>query len=164
LNYDFKTDLIVATAGGLKIYRQIDPQHFSDVTTETKLPPAILNGSYTGAWAFDFDLDGDLDIVLGTPKGEPWVLRNNGDGTFTPVHPFKGVDGMVAFTAADIDGDGDPDVALIDKNGRLIAFTNERLGDFHPLAVPNSLAEKNLALAAADVNSDGRLDFVVLAE
>ena len=51
------------------------------------------------------------------------MLRNNGDGTFTPVHPFKGVDGMVAFTAADIDGDGDPDVAMIDKNGRLITFT-----------------------------------------
>ncbi len=162
LNYDFKTDLIVATADGVKIYRQIDRQHFSDVTAETKLPPAILSGSYTGAWAFDFDLDGDLDIVLGTPQGEPWVLRNNGDGTFTPVHPFEGVDGMVAFTAADIDGDGDPDVALIDKNGRLITFTNERLGDFHPLAVANALAEKNLALASADVNSDGRLDFVVL--
>ncbi len=162
LNYDFKTDLIVATAGGLKIYRQIDPQHFSDVTTETKLPAAIVNGSYTGAWPFDFDLDGDLDIVLGTPQGEPLVLRNNGDGTFTPVHPFKGLDGMVAFTAADIDGDGDPDVAMIDKNGRLITFTNERLGEFQPMPVPTALAEKNLALAAADVNSDGRLDFVVL--
>jgi len=162
LNYDFKTDLIVATAAGFKMYRQIDPQHFSDVTPEAKLPSAIVNGSYTGAWPFDFDLDGDLDIVLGTPQGEPLVLRNNGDGTFTPVHPFKGVDGMLAFTAADIDGDGDPDVALIDKNGRLIAFTNERLGDFHPVAVPNELSEKNLALAAADVNSDGRLDFVIL--
>jgi len=162
LNYDFNTDLIVATASGVRIYRQIDPQHFSDVTAEAKLPPAIVNGAYTGVWAFDFDLDGDLDIVLGTPQGEPWVLRNNGDGTFTPVHPFKGVDGMMAFTAADIDGDGDPDVALIDKNARLTVFTNERLGDFHPVTVPTGLTEKNLALAAADVNSDGRLDFVVL--
>lgn len=162
LNYDFKTDLVIATTGGLKIYRQTDAQHFTDFTSETKLPAAILNGSYTGAWAFDFDLDGDLDIVLGTPQGEPWVLRNNGDGTFATVHPFKGVDGLVAFTAADIDGDGDPDVALIDKNGRLVAFTNERLGDFRPRAVPADLVQNNLALAAADANSDGRLDFVLL--
>jgi tetratricopeptide (TPR) repeat protein len=162
LNYDFKTDLIVATAGGLKLYRQIDPQHFQDVTSETKLPAGILDGSYTGAWAFDFDLDGDLDIVLGSADGEPLVLRNNGDGGFAALHPFKGVDGLVAFAVADIDGDGDPDVALIDKNGRLITFTNERLGDFHRREVPAALAEGNLALAAADVNSDGRLDFVVL--
>jgi Tfp pilus assembly protein PilF len=162
LNYDFKTDLIVATNGGIKIYRQVDAQHFSDVTSETKLPVTILNGSYTGAWGFDFDLDGDLDIVLGTPRGEPWVLRNNGDGTFTGVHPFEGVDGLLAFTAADIDADGDPDVALIDRNGRLSTFTNERLGDFRRREVPDQLAERNLALAAADINSDGRIDFVVL--
>jgi Tfp pilus assembly protein PilF len=162
LNYDFKTDLIVATLSGFKIYRQIDAQHFNDVTSETKLPPAILNGSYTGAWPFDFDLDGDLDIVLGVSHGEPLVLRNNGDGTFSAVRPFKGVDGLVAFAAADIDGDGDPDVALIDTNGKLTVFSNERLGDFKRLDAPAALAEQNLALTAADANSDGRLDFVVL--
>jgi len=57
-----------------------------------KLPAAIVRGSYTGAWAIDFDLDGDLDVVLGVPNGDPIVLRNNGDGTFVNVQPFKGVD------------------------------------------------------------------------
>ena len=32
LNYDFKTDLVFATPGGVRIYRQETPQKFVDVT------------------------------------------------------------------------------------------------------------------------------------
>jgi len=162
LNYDFKTDLIFATPDGIRIYRQETPQQFIDVTTKTKLPAEIVNGSYTGAWAFDFDLDGDLDIVLGVPRGEPVILRNNGDGTFAAVRPFKGVDGMAAFTYGDIDGEGVPDVALIDGNGKLQVFRNRRQGVYTPRNVPPQLVDRNLAIAAGDVNGDGLIDFVVL--
>ena len=164
LNYDFKTDLVIATSGGLRIYRQVDRQRFQDVTRQTKLPDAVLNGLYTGAWAFDFDLDGDLDLVLGTQHGEPVVLRNNGDGTFARLQTFKGVDGLLNFAAADIDGDGDPDVAMIDGSGRLRIFTNERLGAYRPRAVPAAFADHNLDVSTADINGDGALDFVVLRD
>ncbi len=162
LNYDFKTDLVVATPGGLRIYQQLDPQHFKDITPESKIPQEIVNGNYTGAWAFDIDLDGDLDIVLGVPQGEPLVLRNNGDGTFALVHPFKGVDGILQFAAADIDGDGVPDVAIVDNSGTLHVFSNERLGDYRAREIPASLAEHNLDVAAADINGDGVPDLVLL--
>jgi Flp pilus assembly protein TadD len=161
LNYDFKTDLIAATSAGLRIYQQADPQHFTNVTANTKLDPKILSATYTGAWAFDFDLDGDLDIILGLPQGEPLVLRNNGDGTFTPAHPFHGVDGLLFFAAADIDGDGDADVAMIDRQGQLVAFSNERLGEYRRLNVPPI---KLLAISAAAVNSSGVPDFIVLRD
>ena len=164
LNYDFKTDLIVATSGGLKVFRQLDSQHFKDVTSETKLAATILNGNYTGAWPFDVDLDGDLDIVLGVPAGEPIVLRNNGDGSFTVTHPFKGVDGMLAFAAADIDGDGDPDVAIIDKNHQLQFFSNERLGEYKPRASPDSVSSSIIDVAAADIDGNGLPDFVLLRD
>ena len=162
MNYDFKTDLVFATPGGVRIYRQDTPQRFVDVTAKTKLPAEIVNGSYTGAWAFDYDLDGDLDVVLGVPHGEPIVLRNNGDGTFAPVQPFKGVDGMTGFTFGDIHGDGVPDVALIDSHGNLQVFENERQGFYRPRNVPPQLADQNLAIAAGDVNGDGLIDFVLL--
>lgn len=162
LNYDFKTDLVFATPAGVRIYQQETPRHFTDVTVKTKLPGDVVNGSYTGAWAIDFDLDGDLDVVLGVPHGVPLVLRNNGDGTFTPVHPFHGVDGVTGFTFGDIAGNGVPDVAFIDASGKLQVFRNERQGAFRPLAVPSQLAGGNLAVAAGDVNGDGLIDFVLL--
>lgn len=162
LNYDFKTDLVFATPGGIRIYQQDTQQHFIDVTAKTKLPAEIVNGSYTGAWALDFDLDGDLDVVLGVPQGEPVVLRNNGDGTFARIQPFKGVGGLSCFANADIDGDGAPDVALIDGNGKLLVFRNERQGVYRPRNIPPQLADHNLAVAAGDVNGDGLIDFVLL--
>lgn len=162
LNYDFKTDLVVATSVGFRIYQQTTRRQFVDVTQKTKLPASMTHVAYTGAWAIDFDLDGDLDIVLGAPQGDPTVLRNNGDGTFLNVSPFKGVDGLISFTNGDIDADGVPDAALIDRNGKLFVFRNERLGAYSQRDVPAQLRENNAAVAAGDVNGDGFIDFVLL--
>jgi tetratricopeptide (TPR) repeat protein len=76
-NYDFKTDLVLTGEGGVRFMRQENPKSFTDVTTQTKLPPALLHGRYTGAWAIDVEADGDLDVLLGTHQGPPVVLRKN---------------------------------------------------------------------------------------
>lgn len=161
-NYDFKTDFAVGGSGGVRLYQQETPQNFTDVTARSRIPAAIVNGSYTGAWPFDFDLDGDLDIVLGVKDHDPVVLRNNGDGTFNIARPFAGVPGITSFATADIDGDGDADVAVIDRAGRLRVFMNERFGSFTARAVPNDVADGVAAVTAGDVNGDGTPDFVVL--
>ncbi len=164
LNYDFRTDLVIATPGGIRIYQQQSPASFTDVTPGSKLPPAVVNGAYTGAWPFDVDLDGDLDIVLGSRSGEPVVLRNNGDNTFATVRPFKGINGTVDFAAADLDGDGDPDVALIDGGGALHVFSNERLGEFKERALPAGWHGRFAAVVIGDVNADGVPDVVALRD
>src|SRR5262249_26529321 len=60
-NYDFKTDVVLAGAGGVRFLRQDEPTKFVDVTAQTRLPKTILNANYTAAWAVDIEADGDLD-------------------------------------------------------------------------------------------------------
>ncbi len=96
-SYDFKTDLVLAGAGGVRLYRQVAGGQFEDVTAATGLPAAVVDAPYTGAWSADIEADGDLDIVLGRADAAPVVLRNNGDGTFTPIAPFAGVSGLQAI-------------------------------------------------------------------
>ena len=77
---------------------------------------AALNkkGYLTDAF-FDYDQDGWLDIFKTNFADDTCNLyHNNGDGTFLPIHPFDGVSGVNGFAWADLDGDGNPDAAIID--------------------------------------------------
>jgi len=158
--YDFKTDLVLAGEGGVRLMRQDEPKHFTDVTSEAKLPVTLTSAKYRGAWTADIEADGDLDIVLGTDESNPPVLRNNGDGTFLELHPFNNVTGARGFAWADLDGDGDPDAALIDAAGKLHVFSNQRQGQFAERQLRALPAVK--AISVADINSDGQLDLVAI--
>jgi Flp pilus assembly protein TadD len=160
-NYDFKTDLVLAGAVGLRFMRQDSPASFTDVTAATKLPRPLLEASYTGAWAVDIEADGDLDIVLGAANELPTVLRNNGDGTFQPMHPFAAVSGIRQFVWADLNGDGNPDASLIDGSGKLHVFLNQRSGNFKESPIPGNVADIK-AITAADIHQDGILALAVV--
>jgi Tfp pilus assembly protein PilF len=159
-NYDFNTDIAVAGAGGLRLFRQDAPNKFSDVTARA-LPAAVTGGAYVGAWAADLEADGDLDMILGATEGPPVVLRNNGDGTFEQWGLFEGVSSLRGFVWADLDGDGDDDAAMIDAGGRLRVFSNERLGRFNERSVPEQIG-KIAAITAAEMSGDGVMDLVAL--
>jgi tetratricopeptide (TPR) repeat protein len=162
-NYDFKTDLVLAGGGGVRLLAQDSPSAFHDVTVQAKLPKSITNAPYTGAWAVDIEADGDLDIVLGAKEGIPTVLRNNGDGTFLAIHPFAAISGLRGFAWADLDGDGNPDAAIIDGAGKLHIFMNERQGQFRERALPASMLSVK-AIAVADTDNDGILDVLAVQE
>jgi Tfp pilus assembly protein PilF len=160
-NYDFKTDLVLAGAGGVRFMRQDAADKFTDVTAATKLPKNVVSGAYTGAWAVDIEADGDLDIVLGAKNGAPKVLRNNGDDTFQEIEPFAGVAGVRGFAWADFDGDGNADAAIVDGAGKLHIFHNERQGQFREVTLPAGLATVK-ALGVADPDNDGVLDLLAV--
>jgi Tfp pilus assembly protein PilF len=160
-NYDFKTDLVLAGAGGVRLMRQDAPEKFTNVTAKTNLPKSVTNAPYTCAWAVDIEADGDLDIVLGKKDGPALVLRNNGDDTFTVIQPFPGIAGVQAFAWADFDSDGNADAAIVDGAGRLHIFHNERQGQFREVDLPANLPMVK-AVGVADTDNDGVLDLLAV--
>lgn len=161
-NNDRALDLACAGAGGLRLYQQGMGEAFADVTGKAKLPPNIVGGAYTGAWAADLVTGGQLDLVLGTADGPPTALRNNGDGTWTVLHPFgPAKSGLTQWAWADLDGDGLPDAAFVDGRGRLVVLQNKRAGAFAPWPLPPGLG-RVAALSAADPDRDGTQDVIVL--
>ena len=163
LNYDFRSDLAFAGAGGLCLLRQSDAGRFTDVTARAKLPAALVRTPAYGVWAADIDTDGDLDLVLATRDGGPVVLRNNGDGTFTPRDLFQGVARVRGFAWADLDGEGVPDAAFLDESGTIHVFLDLRGGTFRKESLPAAYG-RAAAIAIADQDGDLPFDLLVLGQ
>ncbi len=163
-DFDFRTDIILAGADGMRLLRQDSLEQFADVTATLGLGAATTDAAYTGVWAADIDLEGDIDLLLNTAQNELLALRNNGDGTFEREDWFSGVSGVKAFAWADFDQDGDPDAGFVDAEGSLVVMQNERQGRFTSMPVPVSTAEFTpLDITVSDSNSDGKIELLVLA-
>ena len=162
-NNDSRPDLCLADKTGLRLFEQ-GKNGLADVTKRAKLPAQITRAAYTGAWAADLDGDGDLDLLLGTASGSARVLRNNNDGTWTPISPFGATtSGAVDFAWGDLDGDGVADAAIVDGQGKLFVFENRRSGHFAAWTLPPGF-EKVAAVSVADVEHKGEISLVVLRE
>lgn len=162
VDYDFRTDLVAAGAGGLRLYRQQPDTSFHDVSAEA-VPTAIRNEQYSGVWVADFDMDGDLDLLAARQEGPPVVLRNNGDGTFGTRTYFEEARAVRDFVWADLDGDGPPEAALLDESGQLHVYDNQRSATprFQRRPLPDTLAS-SWALEVSDVNGDATMDLLLL--
>ncbi len=132
------------------------------------LTPVSYNGAaqYDKAVLADFDADGDIDVFAGD-----LVLRNDGHGVLVP-DPITAPNGRALlkitanqYAAGDIDNDGWVDfVGQADAGGDVAWLRNDH-GSFEG-AVPQSLGIETRgarALALADVDGNGRLDFLVSA-
>lgn len=118
----------------------------------------------------DLDADGDADLLV-VAQGDgrvAWLANLDGLGTFGEPQTIA----TLAFPAAqvlarDLDGDGDPDVVVADRNAHTVAWhaNTDGLGQFGPAQLAASGAPDGLqdprALAAEDLDGDGDLDLFV---
>ena len=161
LTYDYRTDLVLAGAAGLRILKQNESGTFEDVTSATTLPRERVSAAVWGVWAADVDTDGDLDLVVSPVDAPPVVYRNNTDGTYAVLEPFAGVQRVRGFVWADLDGEGVPDAAFLQEDGRVRVLLNERSGSFRERPLPDGFP-RAVAIAPAEVTGDSMLDLVAL--
>jgi FG-GAP-like repeat len=115
----------------------------------------------------DVNGDGKPDLitseyVLG--NGALEILTNNGSGDFsskTSLYgpPLPGGFLLVNIVAADVSGDGKPDLICSCSTNSLLVLTNDGAGVFGSNATLNVGSEPD-AIAAADVNGDGKSDLI----
>ena len=156
-NYNFRNDLAMAGSEGFRLYRLNEDQTFTDVTNDLGISGRTINRDYISLWAFDVEMDGDLDILLAPREGTPVILRNNGDETFTEVNPFPALENVRQFVWADLVGDGAPEATILMENGDVIAFRNLRGGNFDD---GYTLANNAAAISVGDIDADGQFNII----
>ncbi|MCB9137552.1 MAG: VCBS repeat-containing protein [Caldilineaceae bacterium] len=153
------------TAAMNGIYRYVD----GELVEGTGLwSPDDARATTSLAWG-DVDGDGRLDLAVGnrpeqggTSGGENQIFLNTGSGL--PAQANIRIGDPAGMTTAvawgDVDGDGDPDLAVGNYAGETEIYLNEdgTLADDRVMRLETSATS---ALAWGDVDNDGDLDLVV---
>lgn len=158
MDADGHLDVVAIVSQGSQLF-------LGDGTGSFSVQPAVTNfgGSADEGSIVDYDLDGNLDIVI----RKDWYLEiqfGAGDGTFPTYTSRFGETHSDErdLVVEDFDLDGDPDVLVIydelDGTPTLGMFRNEAGGSFAPETFPGWGGATDVV--SGDFNEDGWLDVV----
>ncbi len=116
-----------------------------------------------GVYVSDYDLDGDLDLLIDDRRAGARLYRNSGQGTFEDVTESSGLGAAVESPLwvqslwVDLDGDADDDLII---ESRL--FRNDGDGTFTDVTEQSNLPLlPATGYSVADFDRDGRVDLYV---
>ncbi len=115
----------------------------------------------SAAVVMDFNHDQISDIVSANSNGRNVsVFLGLPDGTFGPANTFEVGAGAVELASADLDGDGNADLAVTDGIKSVSVVLGHGDGTFGA-ATAYTLHTPTLGVEIADLNGDGKLDLAV---
>jgi len=178
INLQRKFDLIVGTVKG-EVWLYINDGTRKKAHFNTKAVRQIAQlglETHASPGLFDWDEDGDLDLLVGQKNGTLSLFMNEGT-VFSPKWQFTeqaflliDIGGESSPHFVDIDGDNDPDLVIGSANPTVFLFDNRiregkrtmwnlttNLFNFHKLVVTGDRG----SITAGDIDGDGDLDLVV---
>lgn len=133
-------------------------------TASVTAPPVSAGDPPLDVLAFDVDGDCDDDLVILPASAPPVLWRRGSEGSFSAVEGAFGATVGIhrAIAAADVDDDGDIDLAA-GGAASLIILLNDGGGRFEvdPAPIPGDATTDVMALAFGDVDDDRDPDLVV---
>ncbi len=115
----------------------------------------------------DIDGDGDVDVLLAWESlgidGLDWLPNADGAGTFSAPESILSLFAPTDAQLADVDADGDLDVAFTDDGERFYCYTNDGSGAFSIQPSVDLSPDTATSVRMADADGDGDLDAFVAA-
>ena len=159
---DGDIDLIASNRTGRLVMLRNDAGLFTQIIAAEI---GIDRDAASGITMADIDTDGDQDMLLvdlnSSSERVAHLFRNNGNGTFTRVRAFSSIEGYMGGFA-DLDNDQDLDLVFA---GDDVSYLNDGTGAFTPgPTIPITGINDPRAIAFADIDGDGDLDFAIGAK
>jgi Flp pilus assembly protein TadD len=163
IDNDGRVDVYLCREGENQLWLQTD-EGWRDATSAAGIGDP---GHCADAALIDADHDGDLDVFVVNADGPDELFNNNRDGSFRPLAAAGGIAGSAGgrqFLAADLDGDRDVDLVIINEGRPHDVWLNDRLWSWRPATgMDDFRAAPIAAAAAADLDADGRVELHALA-